>query len=338
MAGQLQFSNVRGQWRCGQEWAAGTVFVTQIKGPMGNTAAVYMCNINIDYDGSSTAYGPPGTHPQDYLVNAGPDPVKGWYGVASLTPGDAEKLRKTQGGGKRPFVDTDNADEDVKGRYPVIQQPGEPNPGYYVSAGSKARTWAYPEWDQRHWWDSNTVPFAALSGKFRDLLGVALNDVGVAIRLETNQQSGFFYKDSGHEDSFAVGEASNKIFTDLGGVGKNNYFSIIYVVFPGSRPAGPLTKDGAGIETKEEWIASMIKSQMAMLSNSSNADDLPLLLACYKQAGKGNSGLDLFNKYQSQGGSGKQPLPTFYHHAVRALRNWGYNIPAPPSPGTIPVP
>src|SRR5262245_38640417 len=196
MPGMLTFEKVPGAWRCGGDWPAGTVFVTRVKSPLGFKALVYMCNINIDYDGSSTAYGPPGKATQDNLDNAGPDATKGWYGVKSLTPGDAAELRRTKGGGVRPIVD-ETATKDKFGRFPVVQQVGEPSPGFYVSAGSKARTLAYPEWDQRHWWDSNSVAFAALSGQFANL-GVDLNDVGVAIRLDRNLHTGFWFKDAGH--------------------------------------------------------------------------------------------------------------------------------------------
>jgi hypothetical protein len=305
--------------------AAGTIsrrcFFTEISGPGGVVAYVWTSNVNIDYDGSPKAYGPPAKHPQDYIGNAGPDPQTGWYGVVALTVQQAAALRAKDPSHIRPQLDTNPKLEDVKHRFPVVQQAGEPAPGFYVSPSSKPANTHYPEYDQRRWLDSSSIPFGALSGMLKTIGKVSLNDFALAIRLDQNHQSGFMFKDSGGSKSWAVGECSYKVFTDLGGKGTNNNFVNAFIVFPGS---------GSGGNSSADMIEPAVKTRLTKLAMADNADDLPMLLSYYAQAGKNKSGLPSLKTHQSANGNGSGSQPKYYLPVVRALRSWGYHMAGSP--------
>src|SRR5512132_1753686 len=99
-------------------------------GPDVAVAYVFFGHAVIDFDGSPSAYGPPGINPMpdDDLDNAW-DADSGWFGVVALSDSD-------------PLVKSGSAKIDKrpnllhKGKYPVIQQAknGDPKPGFYVSS------------------------------------------------------------------------------------------------------------------------------------------------------------------------------------------------------------
>jgi hypothetical protein len=185
-----------GQWRNGSDWKLGTVFVTKVAGPV--TALVYTCGVNIDFDGSPTAYGPPSKPGDDDLAHAGPGRGT-WFGVFPMTAERAKEIRDEEEKKKkkksdpsftaiRPTVDED-AQKDSKGQQPCVQQKGEPSPGHYVSSSAATFNGAFPEWHQNHWWDASRFPYGALSGGLMDVGGVALHDFGLAIRLDRPAQA-----------------------------------------------------------------------------------------------------------------------------------------------------
>ena len=128
---------------------------------------------------------------------------------------------------------------------PRIQGPDDPNPGYYISA-TALRQPGEPAHSPRAQLDSNTVPFAVLPGSWvrnRDI-GLALGDVGVAIRLSTGDRAAFVLGDVGPRQK--LGEGSIALHLALGhdpfrmsygirraSVGLSGR-DVLYVVFPGS--------------------------------------------------------------------------------------------------------
>jgi hypothetical protein len=157
MGTYLEFQDVSsGNWHCGHDYPK--VFVTKVyHWGTGIEAFVWMSNVNIDFDGSSNAYGPPAMGPADNLANAG-NSAQGWFGLVSYSVAERdqinERLRKAgsperikldtgQGLGLRTtlkgrslIVEGKNKVVEPQVRFPVIQQAinGDPRPGFYVSA------------------------------------------------------------------------------------------------------------------------------------------------------------------------------------------------------------
>ncbi len=306
-----------GHWHCGQEYPK--IYVTKIAGPGDAEAYVWMSNINIDFDGAPNAYGPPGTDHLDHLENAGPGATNGWYGVVALSPKQVDDIKKDLEAKKVanpriPKIDT-TAKKDVFGRFPVIQQAGEPKPGLYVSASAVPANSNYPEWDQRRWIDSSAIPYGALSGMLRNKGELRLGDCGLAMRFGIHKDAGFTYKDSGGKDSWAVGECSYKLFLNLGGVGKNNWFQNGFIVFPHTRRPDGDAHQG-------------VRARLGLLSLHDTDGDLPLVIAFSGMAGKGGSGYELWKRYRSTPSRGMHamppPRPASYLNVLNTLRGWGY--------------
>jgi len=104
------------------------------------------CGMSIDADGangqsSAPVYAPRGFQPAplDYLANAGGP--GNWYGV--VTDGNGE---------------------------PVIQKPGDPMPGAYVSATSYKHR-GFSRFDPRAYVDANAVPYFVVPSHWRALIG-----------------------------------------------------------------------------------------------------------------------------------------------------------------------
>jgi hypothetical protein len=326
-----------GKWHCGRDYP--TVYLIKLYNwNTGVEAFVWMSNVNVDYDGSPTAYGPDGKG-DDNLGNAGKyDTTKGWYGVASYSLAERDEINarlEKQGSQERIKLDTTpglGVSTTLKGRrlngkvvepqirFPVIQQSinGDPKPGHYVSATSKVARADLEEYQQNRYADASATAFGALSGMLRKKGNVALGDYGLAIRLDQEnaaltKTSGFSFQDSGGENDWAVGECSQKVFTDLGGVGHDNNFPVGYVVFPRSKRYDGDVKVG-------------IQDRLRLLTAADNQDDLPLLLAFCAQAGKGRSGYQLWKAYKAKTGldAVKARRPLRYLNAIDGLQEWGY--------------
>src|SRR5436190_937787 len=82
MANVLDFKPLGGNWQNGNDFKS--VGMIKITGPQGILALLYTCHINIDYDGASTTYGPPGTVTLDNLANVGYP--RWYYGLFALQP------------------------------------------------------------------------------------------------------------------------------------------------------------------------------------------------------------------------------------------------------------
>src|SRR5262249_21545820 len=198
-------------WRTGHDFPqVPLTIVSWDSAPDDPVAYVFFGHVNIDFDGSPTAYGPPGIQPppDDDLHNAW-DEQSGWFGVAALAENDAAVLSGDATIDKQPGMEH-------RGKYPVVQQAAndDPSPGYYVSGTPHP---SGPVWRQDSYIDASRVAFGALSGRLK-ALGVALGDFGLAIRHDTELQSGFYFADIG-ANNYALGECSHKVGKDLGGSG-----------------------------------------------------------------------------------------------------------------------
>ncbi len=272
----LIFTDVPGNWRTGHDFPA--VPLTRVSwdtAPETALAYVFFGHVNIDYDGSPTAYGPDGIKPDpdDYLTNAGDD-AQGWYGLLALSPDDPLVKQGTVILDMNPALNK-------KGKYPVIQQAanGDPAPGYYVSTTPHANGPAYL---QSSYIDASQIAFGALAGKFASL-GVNLGDYGLAIRHDKNLQSGFYFLDKGG-NTYALGECSKKVGTNLGGSGRGDYFNnnfpTSFIVFPGSGTEDPTAVPAIGDAAIQTALMPLLDS----LVSADNARDLVLLMALNETA------------------------------------------------------
>ncbi|HEV8415681.1 MAG TPA: hypothetical protein VGQ49_18975 [Bryobacteraceae bacterium] len=315
---QLLFKNHPGHWRTGRDFP--DVPLTRVSwdtAPEVAVAYVFFGHVNVDFDGSPTAYAPPGHQPlpDDDLGNAF-DADKGWFGVARFEPTHPLVQNKTILLDQKPNLLK-------KGKFPVIQQAknGDPKPGYYVSATPRP---SGPEYLQCSYIDASEVPFGALSGHLA-ALGFTLGDYGLAIRHNENLQSAFYFADRGGAKSNALGECSHRVGKDLGGSGRanhfNNNFPVSFVVFPGSGDQDP----EAVSSIPDRQIEAALRPLLMNLSQASNAYDLPLLMA-FNEVGppakpQGKAKLDA---YHAKPGS---PKPVNYATVNLGLRTFGF---APP--------
>jgi hypothetical protein len=310
----LVFKDNPANWRTGHDFP--NVTLTRISwdtAPDRAVAYVFFGHVNIDFDGSPTAYGPPGITPMpdDDLKNAWSD-SSGWFGVVALSEND-------------PNVKNGNAKIDKKpallhhGKYPVIQQAknGDPKPGFYVSGTPHP---SGPGYLQNSYIDSSQVAFGALSGKLK-ALGFSLGDYGLAIRHDENLQSGFYFVDVGG-NNHALGECSHKVGKNLGGSGRashfNNNFPVSFILFPGSFQMDPSAVAASTDSATQGYLKPLVRA----LSQASNADELPLLMGFNEVQPPGRpqgmSKLDAYRKAPSR------PKPRNYDTIVQGLRTFGW--------------
>ena len=307
-------------WRTGHDFPQVTLTAVSWESEPGTAVAyVFFGHVNIDFDGSPTAYGPPGITPMpdDDLANAwGED--NGWFGLIALPE-------------NHPLVTSGEAIIDKrasllhKGKYPVIQQAknGDPKPGYYVSATPHATG---PAHLQTSYVDASEIAYGALSGQLASL-GFKLGDYGLAIRHNKNLQSGFYFVDRGGAASFALGECSHKVGKNLGGSGRgnafNNNFPVSFIVFPDS-----FTMDGS--EGTPSMSDADIKIELDLLltdlGKADNAEELALLMGFNEMAPPGKPrGKARLDTYRSAPTTTAKPAN--YATIVAALSNYGYVIP-----------
>ena len=306
------------KWRTGHDFPQVALTAISLDSePAKPIAYVFFGHVNIDFDGSPSAYGPPGITPppDDDLANAWDDD-SGWFGVVALRPDD-------------PLVKQGRALIDQRpellhaGKYPVIQQAknGDPKPGYYVSATPQA---SGPAYLQASYVDASQVAFGALGGQLAKL-GFKLGDYGLAIRHDKDLQSGFYFVDRGGSASYALGECSHKVGKSLGGSGRgnrfNNNFPVSFIVFPDT-----FTMDaskGTPSMTDDE-IKTEVQLLLAEMAKADNAQDLALLMALNEVAPpakpRGTAGLQAF--LQSPG----KPMPAHYATVAGGLGSYGYDI------------
>ena len=213
---KLVFKNVPGSWHTND---FKSVFLTSVSWehtPSSVKAFVFFGHVNIDFDGSPTAYGPTGPRPKtarvqpidpppDDCFRNGANAADGYFGMASLAPTDPLVVNGIA------LIDTDAPK--FLGKFPIVQQlqNGDPKPGYYVSKSSHRHG---PFHLQNSFINSAEIPYGALDANFLHL-GVGFGDYGLALRHDQPLQSPFYYVDGG-AGKFALGECSHKVATNLG--------------------------------------------------------------------------------------------------------------------------
>jgi hypothetical protein len=299
---------------------------------------LYTCHVNIDYDGASTAYGPPEKETLDSLRDAG-YPLW-WYGLLSLHPaariGDMNdksyaqfKIGTTGELATKYFgVDLDKRYPDTKGRCPV-----KGDDGYFVSATPHYHGAFRDMYKQSSYTNAAKVAFGALSGNLETKGGVAVGDCGLALSPSTAQSSTFYFADRGAtsgEKAEAVGECSYALFLNLGGEKKvpgktpDNNFPVSFLVFPGSK-----TGDDSGA------MENLARAQFNLMNAAGNRRELALLMAFAASVNNGTSGLNALLRYRTNPASA--PPGPWYHNVLRQLRTLGLDVPAPPGPGPLPL-
>lgn len=298
---RLLFKDFRG-WRNGRDFPDVTLTrVSLDSAPEKALAFVFFGHVNLDFDGSPTAYGPLRLNPDDTLGNAG-NTAQGWFGVASAAPGHPFVVRK--------LVEIDqtapgfhpNGDTKLAAEFPVVQQAkfGDPKPGFYVSTTPRNlahKLGAITAFRQNSFVDASKVAFGALDRFLRSEHDVQLGDFGLAVRHDQNRQCGFSFVDVGGW-KHALGECSHRVGLDLGvrkfGPGRwDNNFPVSFIVFP--RTAISTSFDAVW---GDERIEASLKAVLRGLAEAENAHDLPLLMATNERSpagvAKGKAGLDAF--------------------------------------------
>jgi hypothetical protein len=300
---KLLFKDFRG-WRNGREFL--DVALTRValdSQPDKALAFVFFGHVNLDFDGSPTAYGPFRLNPDDALGNAG-NATQGWFGVASAPAA-------------HPFVTSRQIEIDQTApgfhrdgnpklpiQFPVVQQArfGDPKPGFFVSTTPRnlARSLgAITAFRQNSYVDASKVAFGALDRFLQSTHNVQLGDFGLAVRHDENRQSGFSFVDIGGWNH-ALGECSHRVGLDLGvrklGPGRwDNNFPVSFIVFPRTAISSPFN-----VVPGDSMIMSNLKAALSELARAENAHDLPLLMAINEKSpagvAKGKAGLDAYRK------------------------------------------
>lgn len=310
----LVFADNSNNWHCVDFPNLALTQVSWDTSPDTPLAYVFFGHVNVDFDGSPTAYGPPGISPppDDDLGNAGNDD-QGWFGLLALSPNDPLVLNGSV------TIDTNPA-MNKKGKFPVVQRAenGDPSPGYYVSTSPHANG---PIYLQSSYIDASQIAFGALSGRLA-ALGFSLGDYGLAIRHDQNLQSGFYFVDTG-ANTYALGECSHKVGKNLGGSGRaahfNNNYPVSFIVFPGTFTIDP----SAPPSIPDDQIKTALQPLLAKLSTADNAADLALLMG-FNETNPPNrpQGTSKLAAYKSKPGS---QLPTNASTLLGSLQAFGYS-------------
>ncbi len=329
---KLIFNDLPGPWHTNDFKKVSLTSVTW-EGSSRVKAFVFFGHVNIDFDGSPTAYGPtaprpttasvqPARPPPDDCLGNGGNAADGYFGVAAMAPTVPLVVNGTV------LIDRDAPK--FQGKFPIVQQQrhGDPNPGYYVSKSSHRRG---PLHLQNSYINSAKVAYGALDARLLHL-GVQFGDCGLAIRHDQSLQSGFYYVDGGGS-KFALGECSHKVATNLGVTriatkpcGWDNNFPVSFLVFPGS---GVMHYDAAAgreigfgiLEFGETSIERALRPLLAELSRAENARDLALLMAFNE--GVPPHALDGKRKLEAYLKTRGAPPPNFVHLLTR-LAHFGF--------------
>ncbi len=170
-------------------------------------AFFFVSGMTIDADGAPSAYNPDDTG-LDELANAGT--AAHWDGIVT------------------------GLDDN-----PLIQQEGDPSPGYYISCTSlsdKAKKFN----DQTGYVDASKIPYVVLPKEVADRVGVQLGDFAFVMNLRNGKSSLAIYADIGTfgEGSVALADALG-IPSDARHGGQSD--GILYLLFAGSGNLRPRT-------------------------------------------------------------------------------------------------
>jgi len=263
--------------------------VIPVTGPLGFSAYIYQCWLNVDYDGAHRAYGlnrdgagfplqknlkPLESPPNGSLNNARRGTTGDWVGLEAMTRNEALATLR----GHYPGFTGMKADKQQEilsqfwdnrtsspmgslegvrgnGRFPIVQLPEmkQPRPGYYVSLSHAYDKSNRNEWDQNRYLDAGEVPYAVLL----KLPGARLGDFGIAIRNRTGQSTAFLFGDTGADGgSTRLGECSaNVYFTIANGQISAVSETYSFIVFPGS---GSGSADAKAVEN----MVSRVRNEM----------------------------------------------------------------------------
>jgi hypothetical protein len=131
--------------------------------------------------------------------------------------------------------------KDAEGQ-PIIQGPGDPFPGYYISATaladhSKALN------DPARYVDASRIPFVVLPGGMARQIGARPGDFAIVFNQRNGKSSYAIFGDVGPFDR--IGEGSMALADNLGvrSDARNGgaHRGILYLVFPGSGNGRPRT-------------------------------------------------------------------------------------------------
>jgi len=174
----------------------------------------FVSGMTIDADGAPNAYSPDDGG-LDELANAG-SPAR-WEGIVTDRDGN-----------------------------PLIQQAGDPFPGYYISCTSlvdKAKSFT----DPTRYVDATKIPYVVLPHGLADRAGARLGDFAIVTNLRNGKSSFAIYADIGTlgEGSITLADALG-IRSDARRGGAAD--GILYLLFPGSGNLRPRALDEIQIE------------------------------------------------------------------------------------------
>jgi hypothetical protein len=143
----------------------------------------FEAKMQINADGAPKAYHRDAGRGLDHLANAGS--AGNWWGIVT---------------------DTGNAD----GK-PILQEKGDPAPGFYVS-GTALQDSTKPDEDQKRYVNSEAIPFYVLPKNIQ--IPMEMGDFGFVVNRSNNASSGCIFADVGPEDS--IGEGSIALAKAIG--------------------------------------------------------------------------------------------------------------------------
>lgn len=208
-----------------------------------SNAILYRAKMAIDADGSPRAYGPNNSG-LDWTANAGSP--GNWWGVVTDSNGD-----------------------------PVIQGPGDPYPGMYVSTTSLVQ-YGYANTNPLRYVDSENIPFIVLPSAVLSLGNISLGDLAYVRNTANGTTSFAYFADGG--PSGKLGEGSMYLAAQLGinnspKTGGTSLGIIDYIVFPQSGY-------GQGTHLTIAQIDSMGLAELTAAGGAGLADCLNPALNC----------------------------------------------------------
>lgn len=169
----------------------------------------FTSGMTIDADGAPNAYNPENTALDD-LANAG-SPGH-WVGILQDKDGN-----------------------------PLVQGPGDPFPGYYISCTSLA-DWTKPLHDPARFVDATKIPYIVLPEDVVREAGARPGDLAVAVNIWNGDYSYAIFADVGTLGEGSVALANNLGISSDAREG-GTWWGVLYLVFPGSGDHRPKTID-----------------------------------------------------------------------------------------------
>lgn len=182
-----------------------------------SNAFFFTSGMTIDADGSPNAYNADNTGLDD-LANAG-------------APGHWEGILQDKDGN------------------PLVQGPGDPYPGYYISCTSLA-DWTKPPDDPARYVDASKIPYIVLPGEVARQAGARPGDLAVVVNIWNKSYSYAIFADVG-----TLGEGSIALANNLGIASDarhgGTWWGVLYLVFPGSGDHRPKSIDEVDTESQK---------------------------------------------------------------------------------------